>query len=241
MDYCQFELAMKVLDRYNIKPLIGVIPECSDPQLNIRDNNGTFWSDIRELQRRGYAIAMHGYRHVLDSDCRGLVNRGMKSEFAGHDINTQIERIKKGKKKLESEGIFTNVFFAPSHSYDENTVKALGLCGFEYMSDGKSVKPYRWHGVSCIPCISEGCPKISIRSHYTAVFHTNEWTRLDKKYAFDEFVALVERYHDSCVSWDEYVSSVYGFRILERGCEKVWLCWNRGLKPKVSRMIRHHK
>ena len=50
------------------------------------------------------------------------------------------EKIKKGKEILESHNVYTDVFFAPSHSYDDNTLRALSKCGFKYISDGYSKK-----------------------------------------------------------------------------------------------------
>ena len=68
---------------------------------------------------------MHGFNHVYDTKTRGNINCGFKSEFAGHSFIKQYEKIKKGKEILESHNVYTDVFFAPSNSYDDNTLRAL--------------------------------------------------------------------------------------------------------------------
>lgn len=35
MDFVQFKRATDLLDQYEVKPLIGVIPDCKDPDLDI--------------------------------------------------------------------------------------------------------------------------------------------------------------------------------------------------------------
>ena len=98
---------------------------------------------IKELEKKGYKIAMHGFNHVYDTKTRGNINCGFKSEFAGHSFIKQYEKIKKGKEILEFHNVYTDVFFAPSHSYDDNTLRALSKCGFKYISDGYSKKIIR--------------------------------------------------------------------------------------------------
>lgn len=160
MDWNQWNRAVKVLERYHVKPLIGVIPDCQDPELQINEPYSDFWQYIKKLQCKGYTVAMHGYLHKYDSAKHGIVNVTPHSEFAGHTYEEQYQKIKRGKAYLECHGIFTDVFFAPAHSYDENTLKALAANGFKYVSDGASSKPFVREGVLCIPCRSGGCPKI---------------------------------------------------------------------------------
>ena len=63
----------------------------------------------------------------------------------------QYMKVKKGKEILETKGIHTSIFFAPSHSYDKTTLKVLSKCGFKYISDGMSRVPIERYGIVCIP------------------------------------------------------------------------------------------
>lgn len=229
MNYEQFMRAMVLLDKYNIKPLLGVIPDCCDPDLKIDQQRDDFWDFVRGLERKGYTIAMHGFQHVFTTSTRGIVIKRHVSEFAGHNLSEQIEKVRSGKEILASQGIYTNIFFAPAHSYDENTIKALSKCGFKYMSDGKSSKPYVWHGVKCLPDRAAGCPRIKGEGCYTAVFHAHEWVLNDKSVDYEKLVELISNYRDSIVSFDEYSRIPSGNLYIELVKEKIYVFFERYL------------
>ena len=147
MDFSRFEQARELFRQYDVKPMLGVIADCQDPDLEIETEHEEFWDYLLQLQQEGYTLAMHGYQHRFDTDIRGTVNLGFKSEFAGHSLEEQTEKIRKGKEILKGHGIETEIFFAPAHSYDDNTLRALSANGFRYMSDGWSFKPYKKHSL----------------------------------------------------------------------------------------------
>lgn len=237
MNFHQFKIAMELMDKYNVKPLLGVVPDCKDPDLQIEPEHSDFWDFVKELQNKGYTIAMHGYIHVFDNHARGIVVNRWDSEFAGHPYEVQQEKIRKGKETLESHGIYTDVFFAPGHSYDENTLKALATCGFKYMSDGLSCKPYIWHGITCIPVRSGGMPRLTFGTTHTAVFHVHEWVREDKKYCYNQFVNLINNHHNEILTWDEFINVPKGNLLIQRTYERLHVFFNRHIKPVLSNII----
>lgn len=223
MNFKQFSRALKVLRKKGVKPLLGVIPDCKDPDLQIEKTKEDFWNWLKDLQNEGYAIAMHGYQHVFTTRSRGVVTRRAISEFSGHSLAEQIDKIKAGKDVLNSHGISTDIFFAPAHSYDENTLIALEQNGFKYMSDGKSSRPYMWHGIKCLPARSSGCPSITRSGLYTAVFHAHEWARADKANDYYALEELVNTHYKSIVSFDEYKAIKCGSYRFERLKEKLFV------------------
>lgn len=237
MDFVRFNEAMELMDKYGVKPLLGVIPDCQDPDLQIEPEHSDFWEFVKGLQDKGYTIAMHGYIHVFDNHARGIVVKRWDSEFAGHPYEVQLEKIRKGKEILESHGIHTDIFFAPGHSYDENTLKALATCGFKYMSDGLSSKPYNWHGITCIPARSAGMPRLSSGTTHTAVFHIHEWNREDKKYCQQQFTNLIETHYDEILTWKEYINVSTGSLFIQRTNERCHVLFNRHIKPNLSKII----
>ncbi len=241
MDFEQFEIAMRLMDKYDIKPLLGVIPKSKDPDLLISKERIDFWDFIQSLQEKGYTIAMHGVNHVFDSLHHGFLNKRMASEFAGHTLENQISKIKEGKEILNSHGISTDIFFAPAHSYDINTIKALSANGFKYISDGKSSLPYEFEGVISLPCRSSGCPVIRNNSFYTAVFHAHEWAWENKKYCYDEFVNLIEKHHDKIVSFDEYKNQRIGNYAIQKIIEAVYVGYHVYIRPFLSSCLRKIK
>lgn len=116
----------KILNSYSIKPIVGVIPNNQDPSMvKAYKKNNEFWKKVKQWQNSGWIIAMHGYNHVYITDDGGINPIQKKSEFAGVSLKKQEDKIKNGIEIFKSNGIIPDVFFAPSHTFDENTLLAL--------------------------------------------------------------------------------------------------------------------
>jgi predicted deacetylase len=138
----------------NIPYLIGVVPDCRDPALSVEPHRADFWDFVRERVARGWTVAQHGHTHHYVTAERGLLGIGKKSEFAGLPFAEQKEKLAAGKDNLVREGVWQPVFMAPSHSFDENTLKALDDLGFESLTDGYGFYPYRIKGLLAVPQLS---------------------------------------------------------------------------------------
>lgn len=227
MNWEQWSKAKQLMDKVGVTALLGVIPDCKDPDLQIDAPKEDFWEYIKELQTQGYTIAMHGYQHVFDIQANGIVTPKKHSEFAGHSYELQYEKIKKGKEILLNHDIETNVFFAPAHSYDDNTLKALAANGFKYISDGKSAKPYLRNGIICIPARCGGIPKIKSNGYYTAVMHAHEWVKLEKKRDWIRFQEICNQYANDIVSFDDFQKRRIGNTNIQRINEYLYVsCWD---------------
>ena len=236
MDWEQCNIAVDIMKEFGIKPLIGVIPKCEDPELKIMKEKVGFWEYIRELQANGFTIAMHGYTHRFDIEHKGIVNYGIKSEFAGHSYAEQNKKIRNGKRELEKHGIETDIFFAPAHSYDLTTLKVLSENGFKYVVDGKSKKPIMKSGIICIPCRDAGVPKIHKRGTYIAVFHAHEWTRNDKRAEFEKFKQICLN-PDVC-AFEDICYEPVGNTVIQILDEQLFMLYDKNIRPKLSRLKR---
>ena len=143
MDWKKFQRFKEILDDYGICPLIGVVPDNKDKKLKIDPPREDFWKYIKELQEHGWVIAMHGLNHLYTTKNPGIFPIGGKSEFAGLSYVRQDEMIREGKRILESKGVMTDIFMAPSHSFDKNTLRALKQNGFYVVTDGFGTGPFR--------------------------------------------------------------------------------------------------
>ena len=150
MDKAKFERYYNMLDGLGIKPLLGIIPCCEDESFSAEEDS-LFWEKMRGCREKGYPIAMHGVHHVYTSSSKGLVCKRSMSEFAGLPLEEQIVLLRLGKRKMEENGLDTDIFMPPGHSYDINTLKAMKECGFRFLSDGRSFHPYNKAGIRCIP------------------------------------------------------------------------------------------
>ena len=154
MNFIRFDEFMTHLDLLSIKPIIGVIPNNHDQSL-ISENKVSkeiFWKKIKFLFDSDKCdIALHGYDHVYVNKNRGLLKYGKKSEFSGLDYKTQYNKIKSGLDIFKEHGIKSNIFMAPSHSFDINTLKVLYDLDIKYVTDGFNLFPYKKFNIIFIP------------------------------------------------------------------------------------------
>lgn len=127
MDLDKWKRVESLLDKYNIKPIYGIIPYNQDPELLNYKEVRDFWSIVKLWQNKGWTPALHGYTHVFETECGGMNPVNTKSEFAGLEFTKQRDKIKKGFAILKSYNIEPHIFFAPAHTFDENTLKALKI------------------------------------------------------------------------------------------------------------------
>ena len=171
MDWGRFYRAKEIFNRYKICPLIGVVPDNQDGTLHKEESKEEFWDIIRTLQSEGWAVAQHGTFHCYETKDSGILGINPFSEFAGLAYKVQLQKLQAGKQILEENGIRTDIFMAPGHTYDKNTLKALRECGFSVITDGLSSKPYMDGGILCIPCRLSGLKKP--KGIDTVCLHTN--------------------------------------------------------------------
>lgn len=116
-----------ILDCWGILPLVAVVPDNQDPELQIEVPDPAFWDRVRTWQGKGWEVAMHGYQH-----CFHYVSRRQlilpfydRSEFGGLSLTEQAVKIRSAWKVFESMGIYPKVWIAPAHSFDHTTLQAL--------------------------------------------------------------------------------------------------------------------
>ena len=143
----------RLLDENGIKPLVGVIPENRDPVLTEQfPKDPAFWEKARAWQEKGWRIALHGYEHVYSTSCGGINPVHDHSEFAGHPLEVQRQKIRSGLAILQKHGLRPDVFFAPSHTFDENTLEALRQeSDIRIISDTAANDTYCRNGFTFIP------------------------------------------------------------------------------------------
>lgn len=125
MDIEKWDRMEQLLDKYGVKPLVGVIPHCEDPMMDDYPIDSNFWSKVNNWISKDWSIAMHGYNHVYSTECGGINPINKRSEFAGEPLEVQKEKIRKGISIMREHDINPNIFFAPSHTFDKNTLLAL--------------------------------------------------------------------------------------------------------------------
>ena len=186
--------------KYNIKPVLGVIPNNSDPELLKLPEEKNFWKKIKNWQDQGWEISMHGYSHNyhIDTKMNDFFRLGGKSEFYGKSLEDQKEKIKKGLEIFKKNNIKIRSFFAPNHTYDLNTFEALKQCGLYEVIDGYGIKPYNENGIIFIPQLFYRLLTIPF-FHQTTQIHINEWSFNE----IDKFEEFIKKNKDKIISYEE--------------------------------------
>jgi hypothetical protein len=116
----------KLLNKYEIAPIVGVIPLNKDKKLiNGNKKDEKFWDKVRKWEKKNWTIAMHGCTHVYLTRSGGVNPINDRSEFAGLSLQEQKHKISVGLKVFQTNGVVPKIFFAPSHTFDLNTIEAL--------------------------------------------------------------------------------------------------------------------
>ena len=193
---------VKILfDEYKVKPIIGVIPKNEDEELKSYPIcTFDFWEEIKNLKKKGWEIAMHGYEHLYKIKCKknDYMGYGGNSEFVGLPYDTQLEKINLGLNIFKEQNLQVKVFFAPNHTFDVNTVKACKELGFETIVDGYGVRPYYENEMLFIPQLFYKLYSLPFGIQ-TIQLHTNYFSEKD----YSELERFVKKNHKKIISYKE--------------------------------------
>jgi predicted deacetylase len=189
-----------LIDEFQLRPILSVIPDNHDYRLSIETPDPEFWNRMRRFEASGAAIALHGYRHMCNSYNRGLIPLHRRSEFAGVLESTQQEWIHRGLEILRSHGLNPRVWVAPRHGFDRNTLKALQNEGIAYLSDGFARVPFIRGGVTWIPQ-QLWKPERQARGLWTICIHSNSADTL----LVDTLRAFLQEHAGQFISFDRVV------------------------------------
>ena len=174
MQAAQWQRMESLLDKYGVRPMVGIIPANADPKQKIDPVDSMFWQKALQWQEKGWAIALHGFDHCYISSEAGINPLWNRSEFAGISLEYQKQKISKGVTILKSHGLTPKYFFAPSHTFDNNTLTALKeVSEIRIISDTVATKPYKQGEFIFIPQIGGHCVNMPFPGVYTFCFHPN--------------------------------------------------------------------
>jgi len=151
MDRARWQRYSQLIQRFGLCPILAVVPENRDPDLEHDPPDAGFWEGMRRLEAVGATIGLHGYKHVCASNGRSLIPLHSRSEFAGAKEAAQREWIRSGIAILRAQRLSPRIWVAPRHGFDSATLRVLRAEGIETVSDGFAQAPFRAHDVKWIP------------------------------------------------------------------------------------------
>lgn len=208
----------ELLDKYNVQPIVGIIPHCEDLTMDSYAPREDFWNIVGRWKEKGWCIALHGYNHVYGTMCGGMNPINQRSEFAGEPYEIQAEKIKLGIEILNKHGYKPRVFFAPSHTFDKNTIKALREnSSIDIISDTIANDTYYEEGIYFIPLQSGRVRKLPFKL-VTFCYHPNTMKEEDFKY-LDKFL---NKCNSSFISFEEIRMTKRKRNLLDRIYERLY-------------------
>jgi predicted deacetylase len=174
-----------LIERFELHPLLAIVPDNMDQSLNVAPADPHFWQRMRYLEAAGATIALHGYQHLCLQTGRSLIPLHKHSEFAGADRDLQLQWIRAGLSILRGQQLNPRVWVAPRHGFDGKTVEALRAEGIQILSDGFGQEAYKNRGMVWIPQqLWE--PQERQRGLWTICIHSN--------YASEKLIRQMEKF-----------------------------------------------
>lgn len=99
-----------ILDAYQVKPLVGLIPSVEDPDLMRYPVDKNYWERVARWSKKGWELALHGCTHVYSTKSGGLNPVNERSEFAGLPLEIQRAKIATGVRVLAEHNVHPRVF-----------------------------------------------------------------------------------------------------------------------------------
>jgi peptidoglycan/xylan/chitin deacetylase (PgdA/CDA1 family) len=177
-----------------------------------------FWEKAKHWQAKGWRIALHGYEHVYSTNCAGINPVHDRSEFAGLSLEIQREKIREGVRILKDNGLNPTAFFAPSHTFDENTLEALRLeSDIRIISDTVANDTYCHNGFTFIPQQAGRVRELPFKLT-TVCLHPNFATNPE----FDEIEAFLKAHPGEFLDPNAILPTSRRRSILDRGYEMAY-------------------
>jgi predicted deacetylase len=161
-----------LIEEFSLKPILAVVPDNRDPELEASPPDPAFWARMRALEAAGATIGLHGYRHLCVHRGRSLVDLHRTTEFAGVPADTQREWIREGLGILRRHGLNPTIWVAPRHGFDTGTLAALRGEGISMVSDGFTRVPFVRDDMTWIPQ-QLWSPQEKSRGLWTICIHPN--------------------------------------------------------------------
>ena len=178
-----------------VKPIIAIVPNNKDEKLKFGPSANNFWERMRHLQDLGWSMGLHGLNHDLRPSNKCIMKTSKFSEFSERALGQQIRMIEKGVKIFSKNSLVPDIWVAPSHGFDQNTLLALKLSGICRVSDGYSALPYTdSNGIFWIPQRGWRFSNYSLKFN-TICLHINRW---DKRHV-DRFLSQIALFKNSII------------------------------------------
>jgi len=164
-----------------------------------------FGTKLKDGEKKGWTIALHGYQHFYQTNKYGIIRINKKSEFTGLSLEGQKYKLKRAIKIFKEKKIIPEIWVAPGHNFDENTLVALKAeSDIRFISDGIALKPYYDMNFYWIPQQFWRFRKMPF-GIYTFCIHPNTMSNV----AFDDIKKFIENNNRSFITFGDINFSIF--------------------------------
>ncbi len=187
------------LIEHGITPILAVIPDNMDETLKVGKVNNSFWEKVKQWQKQGWTIGLHGFQHRYVNTNSGIIGLNAYSEFAGLSYDTQKDKITKALNIFNQNEIEPDIWVAPAHSFDSTTLDILNELDLASISDGYFLYPGKnKDNLFWLPQQVWSLNKIPFFfGIWTVCYHINNWTKED----IHIFKKHIIKYKKNCISY----------------------------------------
>jgi predicted deacetylase len=172
MDLSRWRRFQTLIEEFGIRPILAVIPDNQDEELNLSQPDPRFWDRMRRMEAAGALIALHGFQHLCNHTGKSLAPLHRHSEFAGVPEQTQRQWIRAGLRILRGHGLNPRIWVAPRHGFDRSTLRVLREEGINLLCDGFARAPFIRRGLIWIPQ-QLWAPEKKSKGLWTICLHSN--------------------------------------------------------------------
>ena len=218
MDRARWERYLPLIARFGVRPILAVVPDNSDPDLERDLPDTQFWDKMLALEASGATIGLHGFRHLCTGMGDSLIPVQNGAEFIGVPLEMQRAWIGAGLGILRARGLHPRVWVAPRHGFDETTLRVLREEGIGVVSDGFARSPFRDQGLIWVPQ-QLWRPVTRASGLWTICVHSNTATDGD----VEELEGFLDRFGDRFTSVERVIAEwpiaerSLGNRLFHRG------------------------
>jgi predicted deacetylase len=198
MDWDIWERVEAILDEHRVRPILAVVPQNRDPHLEVMLPVRDFWQRVRNWQKKGWTIGLHGYEHRYETRDPGLIGLNRRSEFAGLPRTLQLEKLSKAVEIFRLNGVTADAWVGPAHSFDAVTVDLLLGLGVKIISDGYFLHPVKMLGAIWVPQQLWHFRSLPFGT-WTVCYHSNGFSQTD----IDALAISLLRFRKQIVSLED--------------------------------------
>lgn len=218
MNWIIWEQIESILEKYKVRPIVAIVPDNQDNHLRVAEANPDFWNRVRKWQSQGWTIGLHGWQHCYTTLDAGLVGIKGYSEFAGLPLVIQEKKIRDGLDIFSAQQVRADLWVAPGHSFDQNTLQALRRNGINIVSDGYFLTPVCWQEMIWLPQQLWRFRDMPFGT-WTICYHHNTWGQRE----LIKFENDIKSFQTKIISADEALLEVHPYTLTDYLVSYLWL------------------